>query len=99
MPVYEIVCIVVMIIGLIALIIYGLFCNSPSPKDKWIAIILTVLAISLIGISVGEDSRTKYAPKEFPAEEYTLGYKVIEEGNQRDTVYILTRKRENNEVF
>ena len=92
MPVYEIVCIVVMIIGLIALIIYGLFCNSP--KDKWIAIILTVLAISLIGISAGEDSQTKYASKEFPAKEYTLGYKVIEEGSQRDTIYTLTKKRE-----
>jgi uncharacterized membrane protein YfhO len=94
MPVYEIVSIVVIIIGLIALIVYELFYDSP--KDKWVAVILIVLTISMIGILAGENSQTKYAPKEFPAKEYDLGYKVIEEGSQRDTIYTLTRKRENN---
>lgn len=92
MPTYEIVSIVVMIIGIIALIIYGLFCNSP--KDNWIAVIFITILISMVGIMAGENSQTKYAPKEFPAEEYTLGYKVIEEGSQRDTIYTLTKKRE-----
>ena len=48
----------------------------------------------MVGIMAGENSQTKYAPKEFPAEEYDLGYKVIEEGSQRDTIYTLTKKRE-----
>lgn len=92
MPVYEIVCIVVMIVSFVVLLIYLL--KIKEPNESYLSIIIGVLILSIVGIAIGETQQYKYIPKEFPAEEYTLGYKVIEEGSQRDTIYTLTKKRE-----
>ena len=48
--------------------------------------ILTISIIGIICIVIPEE------PKEYPASEYTLEYKITTIGEQSDTTYVLTKK-------
>ena len=54
---------------------------------------IVVVFVSLIIIMARDKKTQELRPKEFPATEYTFQYKVVEMGEQRDTIYVITKKQ------
>ncbi len=94
MPTYETVCIAIMIVSFVVLLIYLL--KIKEPNESYLSIIISVLILSIVGIAIGETQQYKYIPKEFPSKEYKLRYKAVEVDGQRDTIYVLTKIKEDD---
>ena len=74
---------------------YGLFYSIMESDGVTVLAVISssIFTISIIGIiCIGIPEE----PKEYPATEYTLEYKITAIGEQSDTTYVLTKIKEND---
>lgn len=88
---FQILFLVSAIVTCITLVIGALIDNIIWAKIGFFGIIAWALSLIMLLVI---DPKPEPKPKEFPASEYTLDYKVIEYQGQTDTIYVLTKKYE-----
>lgn len=88
---FQILFLVSAIVSSVTLIIGAFTGNIIWAKVGFFGIVVWALSLIMLLLI---DPKPEPKPKEFPASEYTLDYKVIEYQGQTDTIYVLTKKYE-----
>ena len=82
-------CIVLIVIGIVSLV--GFVWTLEETEGLAVLTVISAMGILLSLAGLSEAFNTKTESYDFPANEYTLEYKVVIIGEKCDTTYMLTK--------